>query len=305
MSRPPNQLHLQLAQRILTHIRSSGLQPGHHLTEQSLQQLLGTSRAPIRVALAHLAKLRLLRHQPNKGYFLARAFNRKNLADATLPVTDDERIYFSVASERLAGRLPDVISENEMMRRFGLSRHRLRKILDRIAMEGWAERRSGNGWAFLPMIDSPAAYRENYELRRILEPAGIRSATFVLNRPAIERLQEQQDYLSTEGYQKLGQLELFQANALFHETIAAMSENRFLYQTIVRQNQLRRLIEYRQTLERDRVRRQTLEHLKILKLLSDGKQEAAAQMMERHLGGAEDEKVKQQFFDSLPPARAG
>ena len=76
-----------------------------------------------------------------------------------------------------------------------------------------------------------------------------------------------------------------------------MSGNRFLAQTIARLNQLRRLIEYRQTLDRSRVYRQTGEHLAIIKVLKAGKRDVAAQLMRRHLGGAQREKAKTYLFE--------
>jgi DNA-binding GntR family transcriptional regulator len=295
MTQQPNQLHLQLAQRILTHARLSRFEPGHHLTETSLQEVLGTSRGPIRAALAHLARQKVLEKRPNKGFFLVRAPGNLHKSNG-LPAAEDEKIYLSIAADRLTHELPESVTENELMRRYELPRPRLRRILDRIASEGWAQRRTGHGWTFQPLIDSVEAYRENYELRIILEPAGILSPSFKLDFAEIERLKRQQEFVHSEGYNSLSQTELFEVNAQFHETIAAMSGNRFLAQTIARLNQLRRLIEYRQTLDRSRVHRQTGEHLAIIKLLESKKHKSAAKMMHRHLGGAEREKAKTYFF---------
>ena len=295
MTQQPNQLHLQLAQRILSHVRLSGYKAGQHLTETSLQEVLGTSRGPIRAALGHLAKQKFVEKKPNKGFFLVKPPKKQNGANA-LPAAEDEKIYLSIAADRLTRDLSDNVTENELMRRYDLPRPRLRRILDRIAAEGWGQRRTGHGWSFLSLVDSVEAYRENYELRIIIEPAGILSPTFKLSTPEIERLEAQQQFVHSEGYKMLSQTELFEVNGQFHETIAAMSGNRFLAQTLARLNQLRRLIEYRQTLDRARVYRQTGEHLSIIKLLKAGKREAAAKMMLRHLGGAEQEKAKTYLF---------
>ena len=48
--------------------------------------------------------------------------------------------YFEIAEDRLAGKLPQQVTENELMRRYDLPRSRLVKILNRIAQEGWIER---------------------------------------------------------------------------------------------------------------------------------------------------------------------
>ena len=59
MSQQPTALQLKLANQILSHARSSGWQNGHHLTEDSVQPVLGASRTPIRAAMAHLAVMAL------------------------------------------------------------------------------------------------------------------------------------------------------------------------------------------------------------------------------------------------------
>jgi DNA-binding GntR family transcriptional regulator len=86
---------------------------------------------------------------------------------------------------------------------------------------------------------------------------------------------------------------MYQANATFHEALASLSGNRFIAQTVTRQNQLRRLLEYQETLDRERIRRQCLEHLAILDLLEKGERAQASALLARHLGNASEEKVQQ------------
>ena len=90
-----------------------------------------------------------------------------------------------------------------------------------------------------------------------------------------------------------GTPEMYQANATFHEALASLSGNRFIAQTVTRQNQLRRLLEYQETLDRERIRRQCLEHLAILDLLEKGERAQASALLARHLGNASEEKVQQ------------
>src|SRR5688572_20410045 len=109
-----NELHRQLANRVLIHLRTSGLAPGDHLTEASLQDLLGTSRAPIRAALTLLAAEGLLDQRRNRGFFV-----RDLSAPSASEPTDrdpegDERIYLAIADDRLTGRLPPTVSEPDM-----------------------------------------------------------------------------------------------------------------------------------------------------------------------------------------------
>ena len=296
----PNSLHLQLARRILSQLRVNATPVGEHVTEASLQCVFGTSRGPIRAALAQLASEGYLERRPNKGFFLTR-LDDIGPTIAEQHVTDGERLYLQIAADRLAGRLSEQVKEADLMRRYGLPRHQVQRVLTMIAAEGWIQRRSGHGWSFLPMIDSIKGYRESYELRRILEPAGLRSVSFELDRTALGVLRARQERIHMSGHRTLGQVELFTANSEFHETLAGLSGNRFLAQTVTRQNELRRLVEYRQTLDRQRVWRQTGEHLKIVGALMDGDIEGAAVMLERHIEAAGLEKATPAAFGQVIP----
>lgn len=289
----PNDLHAHLAQRILSHVRMSHFQPGHHLTEQSLQALLGTSRGPIRAALAYLQRLGLVESHQNRGYYVA----GDALAQSEiLPEQSDEALYRTIAEDRLAGLLPQQVSETELARRYDVSRHRLGRILDRIAVEGWIEKRRGHGWAFLSLIDSAQSYRECYDLRRMLEPAAMLSPGFRVEPVLLADLERQQSFVLDEGYKTLNQIELFEINSRLHQGLASMSENRFVVQTVMRQNQLRRLVEYQRPIDRQRVRRVCREHLDILAALKAGRIDQAAPLLAAHLDYARNEKTRAEDF---------
>lgn len=287
-----NQLHLALADKIRRHVRTNALPQGYHLTEASLQDVLGVSRAPIRAAMVELAKQGLLNQVKNRGFFIedpsAEAPDGSNVTD--------EQIYLKIADDLLTHSIPSPVSETLLMRRHEVSRERLRRVLTRIAAEGWIERREGRGWSFAQLIDSIEAYRESYELRQMLEPAGILGDRFQLDQDILQRLRAQQEMVRDGGWETLGQIELFEANSAFHEGLAAMSGNRFLIGIVERQNQLRRLVEYRQTLRREQVRGQNNEHLTILDLLRDGERRDAAAALSAHLGNAKRRKSSNGIF---------
>lgn len=289
-----NSLHITLAHRLLDHVRAENMQAGHHMTEQSLEEVLGASRSPIRSALAYLRDMHVLGPQEGKrGLYLLKSADELGELDERLNVSDEEQIYVALAREKMAGLLPSVITENEVMRRYALTRERARRILARAANEGWMEQRASKGWSFLPMIDGAAACQESYALRQVLEPAAMLMPGFSIDSDIINRVRKQQQALANGGYQHAGHTEMYSANANFHEAIASLSGNRFIVQTIIRQNQLRRLLEYQASVDRERVRRQCLEHLAILDLLEQGEREQAAQLLTRHLGNASVEKVAQ------------
>jgi len=290
-----NDLHRALAEKILRHIRTSAMAEGHHLTEASLQDLLGTSRQPIRSALGHLAEQGVLEWVPNKGFFL----KNPRLAVAQMTPADDsseEAVYLRIADDRLTRRLPDRISENDLMRRYSVSRLALRRILTRISAEGWIERNEGRGWTFAALIDSLEAYRECYDLRQVIEVHGLRSPAFRLDRAVLAELRRRQEFVAHGGFQSLSQMELFETNSAFHEGLAELSDNRFLLATVQKLNQLRRLVEYRQTLNIEQVIGQNAEHLAILDALDAGNTQRAAELMDRHLGKAKQRKARAEMF---------
>ena len=65
-----------------------------------------------------------------------------------------------------------------------------------------------------------------------------------------------------------------------------MSNNPFFHLSLVRVNQMRRLLEYRSRVDRDRLVVQCQDHLAILDLLERGETVEASFAMRKHLGGA-------------------
>lgn len=295
-----NELHRSLADKIVRHIRTSAMERGQHLTEASFQTLFGTSRQPIRSALGILADQGIVEQVPNKGFYLR---DPDRIAADVLPAandTSDEATYLRIAEDRLSRRLPDRVSETDLMRRYGVSRLGLRRILTRISGEGWIERNEGRGWTFAVLIDSVEAYRECYDLRQVIEVHGIRSPEFRADPVILADLRRRQEIVADGGWQRLSQMELFEANSSFHEGLAALSGNRFLINTVQKLNQLRRLIEYRQTLNAEQVRGQNAEHLAILDALDVGDTAKAADLMHDHLGKAKLRKARAEMFSGGP-----
>lgn len=284
------------------------MERGQHLTEASLQSLFGTSRQPIRSALGILADQGIVERVPNKGFYLR---DPDRIAADPLPAaneTSDEATYLRIAEDRLSRRLPDRVSETDLMRRYGVSRLGLRRILTRISGEGWIERNEGRGWTFAVLIDSVEAYRECYDLRQAIEVHGIRSPEFRADPAVLADLRRRQEIVADGGWRRLSQMELFEANSSFHEGLAALSGNRFLVNTVQKLNQLRRLIEYRQTLNAEQVRGQNAEHLAILDALDAGDTGRAADLMHDHLGRAKLRKARAEMFSGGPaggPSKGG
>ena len=285
---PRPNLATQMTARILDYIRANGLQAEQHLPSQTLADALRVSRAPINAALQILEDMKVVRSEPNRGFFLVRsAAELPDLPDAedAEPEREDEW-YFAIAEDRLAGKLPDRISENELIRRYGLSRTRLLKILTKIADEGWIERLPGNGWAFGALLTSRESYQQGYQLRVALEPQALLLPSFEIDRAAFAAAREQQQWLLDGGYKRASRSEIFAANAEFHEMLVGCAHNPFFLDAVKRVNRLRRLVEYRITVDRSRLPIQCREHINILTLLEKGLRQEASDFLRVHIEGA-------------------
>jgi DNA-binding GntR family transcriptional regulator len=289
-------LQTRVLKEIVGYARRENYPVGAHLGETHLAEVIGTSRFPISAALSHLSEIGVVRHDRNRGYFLAVPATDLGDISAELSTTAEDPLYLEIARARQAGKLPDAVNEADLMRQFDVSRGTLRKALARAQQEGWIERRTGHGWEFLPMIDSPEAYEDSYTLRLAIEPAGILSPKFRPDNPALLACRKQQEFIATKGYASMTPIELFEANSRFHETIAECSGNRFMLQTVRRMDQLRRLVEYMQAERRLPRKTQAEEHLAILDSIASGDFLGAATKMREHLDGARRAKTSMAIF---------
>lgn len=290
-------LQQRVAREIVAIVRRENRPAGHHLSKLQLARSIGTSHNPVEAALGYLAREGIARHEPDRGYFLARnASDLGSIAETLAPAGDDP-LYRRIVDARLSRRLPDTITETELMRIFGAARNAVHRTLTRIQQEGWIERRAGHGWAFLPLIDSVEAYEDNYDMRRIVEPAGILSPKFAPVAEEFETLRTQQAFMAGGGYRSMTAAEWVDLNALFHETLARWSGNRLLHQTIRHINRLRKLIEHRVVAGDPALRaRQAAEHLAILEAIGRGNRKKAAALLEEHLTRARRDKARPGHF---------
>lgn len=290
---PSRRLHTRLANRILERLHEQQLEPGAWLSENALAAEFGVSRTPVRGALSQLADEGIVDVVPRRGYVVKRAVRDKDLSAHPLEENAEDRLAAKLAADRFASRLPDLVSEADLMRRYSVSRGLLARVLRSMAQEGIVERRDGHGWRFLPSIDSEQLHDESYRYRLLIEPAAILEPTFQLDRPRAERLRAAHEELMHSGLRRISSVKFFEFNAQFHEFVAACSGNRFLHQAVVQQNGLRRFFSYNWTYGAGRMRESCAEHLAILDRLLAGDQEHAAQLMRLHVLAAS--RVRSQF----------
>ena len=281
---PNAPLRPQIAAMIMDYVRHQNLRQGDHLPAQKLADTFRVSRSPVNEALKYLEEQSVVVRAANRGFFLARDVDPAAPAlPAQVSPESGEEVYFQIADDRLAGRLPDRVSENELTRRYGLSRGEALKILNRMAREAWIERRPGKGWEFLPTLTSGEAYQMAYQFRIVVEPAAILQPSFVIDKAAFKRARAQQQALLDGAYLTLSRAQLFQINSGFHEMIVECSGNVYFLKSVRRVNASRRLAEYRKTLNRDRLIGQSLEHIRVLDLLEEGDLHKAADFLKFHL----------------------
>jgi DNA-binding GntR family transcriptional regulator len=269
--------------QIVELVRREGVQPGERLFEYRLSQKLGVSRGPVRAALQALASIGLTDAIPNKGYVLREAVDSQAAREALKVSNVSETHYLRIAKDRLEGRLPDLVSEAELMRRYGLKRAELLRVLDRIAAEGWVERTRGYGWQFAQTLNSPNAYAQTGRLRMMIEPAGILEPTFRWNHDRMAVVREHQERVLRDGLRVFTMSEMFRFGCEIHEAIAECSGNVFLLETLKRLNRVRRLFAYRFIPDLGHIERHTREHIAMLDLLQTGERHRAAALMQEHL----------------------
>jgi DNA-binding GntR family transcriptional regulator len=260
------------------------LEPGHHLREQQLADLIGVSRTPIRSALDLLAERGIVETRKNHGFFLRKPFESLHRIEIEVPSTIDEELYTRLVRDRLEHRIPNSITQSEIARRYNVDRAALARTLSRLAEDGLIARKQGHGWTFLPTLDSLVSLRASYEFRLTLEPSGFLLPTFKPDLAAIERMRLQHLYLASHpDITSISSTQLFETDAAFHEMCAEFCGNAFFAQAIQYQNRLRRLLEFGSYFDSRRVREWCREHLAIIEAIAEGDAAQASTRMRAHL----------------------
>jgi DNA-binding GntR family transcriptional regulator len=284
MARSTQQTRFRLANQILDVIRDARMEPGHHLREQPLADLIGVSRTPIRSALDLLAERGIVETRKNQGFFLRKAFDTLHRIEIEVPSTAEEELYSRLVRDRLAHRIPNSFTQTEIARRYDIDRIAVTRTLSRLAEDGLVIRNHGHGWTFAPTLDSLISLRASYEFRLTLEPAGFLLPTFKPDHAAIERMRLQHLYLASHpNIASVNNIQLFETDAAFHEMCAEASGNAFFSQAVQSQNRLRRLLEFGSYFDSRRVREWCREHLGIIEAIASGNLALASTRMRVHL----------------------
>jgi DNA-binding GntR family transcriptional regulator len=285
---PASALARHVASQITLLVTTGDLTAGEHVRTQHLADRFGVSRSPVREALQILSEQGILERQENRGFFV-RSMSEIPVVE---PVSDEakpfevENDYQRLAEDWLMDRIPAEVTEGMLRDRYGVTKAQLSDMLMRALREGWAERKQGYGWRFLPVAKTPEAFEQIYRFRMVIEPAAMLEPGFMLDRRILAEQRRIQTRMLESDIARLPAERLLHNGSLFHEELIRMSNNPFFHLSLVRVNQMRRLLEYRSRVDRDRLVVQCQDHLAILGLLECGEIVEASFAMRKHLGGA-------------------
>jgi len=277
----PTRLQQEIAERLLRMVREDGLEAGAWLNENNAARRLNVSRTPVRAAIDHLARQGLVRRHPNKGVELLSAPEAS--ADHSANADAVELAMVKVAQDRHGGRLPDEISELELMRRYELGRPEVQRLMARLADLDMVERKRGYGWRFLHEPRDQSAHDERYRFRLLIEPMVFLEPGFSLEQGWIDEMRARHEQALSQPWRESSAIGFYEMNADFHEGLAAASGNRFMHSAVRRQNQMRRLSNYDWTYGYERVVVNSREHLQMLATIEAGDYQLASALMRSHL----------------------
>lgn len=278
----------QLVRDILRVASERNWERGYHVTEQELVAEFGVSRSPVRAALKVLEQHGILKSRPNQGYILTQSKHVRERTRIEVPRTADDTLFLKIMKDRIAGALPEVITQADLLRLYQTNRTQLAGLLARMTNEGIIARLKGHGWRFLPTLSGIQSTRASYEFRLVIEPSLLLLPDFVVDRAVVQQLRMNHLRLLAEAEhgRSIDRSWTYDLDASFHEKIAAFSGNAFLIQAIQQHNRLRRLIEYGGYGRFERIKSWAGEHLAILDALQRGRLKRASEHMRQHLTNA-------------------
>ena len=277
---------LSLARRILSHLVALDLPKGAHVGEQALANAMGLSRTPVRKALAVLCHEGLLRRVENRGYFLEVPASVLFAASKDLPGGDDD-LFVRIGLDHLDGRLSLPLTEAGVAEHYGVAQRHAQRILENLREEGVIIAADEGGWRFNAFLLEPDASRASYAFRRAIEPQIPKLATFKVDRAQLRHCRDEHiRFLALPSAQRTSRI-AFAVDAAFHEMVARFGNNPFFHSGVVQHNRLRRLLEYRDSFDEERITVWLREHLDIVEALADEDADAASTLLGRHLARAE------------------
>lgn len=289
---PESALVLRIAGEIQELIRSGTISAGSHLTTQNIADRFGVSRSPARQAMEMLAKKGVLEQHENRGFFARSSGGKQKPINSALSseLLIGSKEYQKLTSDVLTDRIPNEVTEQFLRDRYQLTKAEVIDLLMRAVREGWAERKPGYGWRFLPVAKTAEAFEQIYRFRMLIEPAAMLEPTFQIDRNVLAEQRRIQEKMLATDIKELPAERLLLNGSIFHEEIIRLSGNPFFHRALIQVNRMRRLLEYRAHFDRRRLQVQCEQHLEILDRLDKGDIAEASFLMRSHLSGALERK---------------
>ncbi|MGI3171126.1 FCD domain-containing protein [Pseudooceanicola sp. C21-150M6] len=281
--RASHQSHLDLARQIVGVAFEKGLSAGDHLPEQVFSDACSVSRTPVRSAFKLLETCNVLEWRQERGYFLA--LDAPDAITAALSELEGEEATLAdrILADRTGRRLSEIQSVSALARRYSASRSAVLFALKVLSREGMVTQLPGRAWAFQPMIDSPRALSDSFEMRLAMEPLALTSPGFTLDGKKSGVLRSQmEEFLLLDEAAATG-ARFRRTDNDFHMLLAESAANRFLRATLMAHHRLRMASKTGGTIPSFRMRKAMEEHLEILDSLDRKQNDLAADQMIVHL----------------------
>ena len=296
-------------------IADGRLPEGTVLLEGPVAELFRLSRAPVQRALAQLEGEGLIHRFEGRGYLTgAPGAKRRRIdlstLDLQLPAEADDgfqnrqtwrRIYAAVEADvtrcLVFGQYR--IIETELAEHFDVSRTIVRDVLGRLQERRLVDKNQSSHWIAGPI--TAQSIKDQFELRKILEPHGLVSALPVLRPGQLPEIRDRLRAAEDEDENATGN-DLSALSNLFVNDIVLATPNlglrdlirRNLHTVLMSQQVLRQL-----GLPQDRA--SIVEQRMMVELLMHGAVEAAAAMLSTHIEAAKQRTIAQMKIVAVIP----
>lgn len=199
----------------------------------------------------------------------------------------NESVYKAIESAILQGELApnSTLNDRRLAELLGVSRTPVRDALHRLESSGLVERQTRAGWT-VTGID-PEDVKEIFELRRVLEPLGLKRLSETWNPVIVRELSSFFDEFPNQLPRYL-YLEYLRRDHDFHSRIVECSQNkRGIYFHGILEHQINRIRHYLSFGYEGRVDTSLAEHRQICAAIGDHDLQAATALLQEHLNTVE------------------
>jgi DNA-binding GntR family transcriptional regulator len=194
-----------------------------------------------------------------------------------------EQVERAMSSRIVAGEYEPgaVLTVPTMAAEFGVSATPVREAMLNLARRGFLAPMRNRGFRVTEV--SLGELRQLREVRQLLEVPPMRQLAGHLSDAAAGRLRELAAEIVLAGDEGRFQ-DYLEADTTFHLTLLELTGNQFLVSLVGELRQQTRLTGLVELAEKGALTESALEHAELVQLLLDGKGDAAADLMRRHIG---------------------